>query len=112
MEIKTEVIGDVTILTLMGDHLDAGNTKQFKNDINRLLTDASKVVFDLHAVKFVDSSGLGAFLTSFRRVSEKGGDMKFCNLTSSVRILFEIVRMHRIFEIYNNMEEALSSFVK
>jgi anti-sigma B factor antagonist len=61
-------------------------------------------------VKFVDSSGLGALLSCLRQVNAEGGDLKICGLTKQVRVIFELVRMHRIFEMFNTREEAAKAY--
>ena len=40
----------------------------------------------------------------------KGGDLKLCAMSKQVRAVFELVRMHRIFEIYPTKEEAVRAF--
>jgi anti-sigma B factor antagonist len=107
MELATEKIGDVTVVVLPGDQLDAGNAKEFKRDIAPVLEPCSKVVFDLHELRFVDSSGLGAILSCLRQLNGKGGDLKLCEMTRPVRALFELVRMHKIFDIYATRNDAV-----
>jgi anti-sigma B factor antagonist len=58
----------------------------------------------------VDSSALGAILTCLRRLKEAGGDLKICGLSKSVRIIFELVRFHKIMDIYGTQEEAVNAF--
>jgi anti-sigma B factor antagonist len=72
-----------------------------------VLEPCSKVVFDLRQLRFVDSSGLGAILSCLRQLNAKGGDLKLCEMTKPVRALFELVRMHKIFDIYVTKEQAL-----
>lgn len=92
------------------EHLDADNSKEFRKAMHEVVTSASRVVFDLGSLKFVDSSGLGAILSCLRELSDAGGDLKLCNMSRTVRTMFELVRMHRIFEIFADQEEALASF--
>jgi len=40
----------------------------------------------------------------------KGGDLKLCSMSKQVQALFELVRMHRIFDIYNSKEDAVRAF--
>ena len=68
------------------------------------------MVLDLSRLRFVDSSGMGAMLSCLRQLSAKGGDLKLCGMSKQVRGLFELVRMHRIFEIYGTREEAVHAF--
>ena len=109
MELATEKIGDVTVVVLPGDQLDAGNAKEFKRDIAPVLEPCSKVVFDLHELRFVDSSGLGAILSCLRQLNSRGGDLKLCEMTKPVRALFELVRMHKIFDIYGTKSDAVQA---
>ncbi len=110
MELTREKVGDITVVTLQGEHLDAGNTKDFKQDVAATVEPNAKVVLDLHQVEFVDSSGCGAILSYLRQLKSAGGDLKLCAVTKPVRSLFELVRMHRVFDIFNTREEAVKAF--
>lgn len=110
MEMDVEKIGEVAVVTLPGEHLDVSNIKEFKRNIASALQENSRVVFDLRRLRFVDSSGLGAILACLRQLNNAGGDLKLCEVSKPVRALFELVRMHRIFEIFNTKEDAVHSF--
>jgi anti-sigma B factor antagonist len=112
MELTTEKVGNVTVVVLPGDQLDAGNAKEFKRDVTPLLEPRGKVVFDLGELQFVDSSGLGAFLSSMRQLHATGGELKLCAMTRPVRALFELVRMHKIFDICGTRDDAIRSFAE
>ena len=68
-------------------------------------------VVDLAKVDFMDSAGLGALIASLKRITERGGDMKLAALQKKPRMVFEITRAHKVFEIYNSVEDALRAFV-
>lgn len=110
MELATERMQDVVIVELPYEELDASNASDLKRDATTLIENERKLVFDLSHARFVDSSGLGAFLSCLRRVNERGGDLKLCGLSRPVRAVFELVRMHRIFDIYATREEAAHAF--
>lgn len=110
MEATLERIGKVTVMPIPGPSLDASNAKEFKRDAAAVLEDSRMLVFDLAELQFVDSSGLGAILSCLRQLNASGGDLKLCGVTKAVRALFELVRMHRIFDIYNTREEAVRAF--
>jgi anti-sigma B factor antagonist len=110
MEIAVDNIDSVAVATMPVDELDASNAEEFKRDIAPVLQANTKLVLDLSRLRFVDSSGLGAMLSCLRQLSAKSGDLKLCGLSKQVRGLFELVRMHRIFDIYGTKEEALSAF--
>jgi anti-sigma B factor antagonist len=104
-----EKVGEVAVVELRGEQLDASNVADFKRDIAPVLEGNSRVVFDLSQLRFVDSSGLGAILSCLRRLNGAGGELKLCGLAKPVRALFELVRMHKIFDIYATRDEAVRS---
>src|SRR5664280_370242 len=110
MAIAVEKIGDVVVVTLPVDELDAGNAGQFKRDIAPLLQAHTKLVFDLSGLRFTDSSGLGFFLSCLRKAQAKGGDLKLCGMSRQVRTVFELVRMQQLFNIHATKEEAVRAF--
>ena len=110
MEIAVDHIGDVAVAILPVEELDAGNAGEFKRDIAPVLEANTNLVVDLSRLRFVDSSGLGAFLSCLRQVNAKGGDLKLCGMSKPVRTVFELVRLHRIFDILSTREEAVRAF--
>ena len=107
--IVAEIKG-VAVLTPDIANLDAGNVREFKDEALPRLTDAKKVVFDLSRIQFVDSSGLGAILSALRKVNSNGGELKICGMTRTVHALFELVRMHRVFDIHKERDDAIKAF--
>lgn len=93
-----------------GDSLDASTVKVFKEHICPLLERERQVVLGLQHVKFVDSSGLGALLSCLRVVRSRDGDMKLYGMNQQVIALFKLVRMQRIFDIYDSSGDAIASF--
>jgi|ERR1039458_4477994 anti-sigma B factor antagonist len=110
MEIAFDKIGSIAVAAVPVDELDASNAGEFKRDIGPVLQANTKLVLDLSRLRFVDSSGLGAILSCLRQLSAKSGDLKLCGMSKQVRALFELVRMHRIFDIYGTREEAVKAF--
>jgi anti-sigma B factor antagonist len=90
--------------------LDASNAKAFKDAIKPLLSQGARLVLDLSKVEFIDSSGLGALVSCLRQAHADGGEIKLSGLSKPARALFELVRMHRVFEVFNNSDEAVMSY--
>jgi anti-sigma B factor antagonist len=90
--------------------LDASTARAFKDAIKPLLQQDARLVLDLSRVEFIDSTGLGALVSCLRQAHANGGEIKLTGLTKSARALFELVRMHRVFEIFNDSAEAVASY--
>ena len=107
MEVAIEEISDVAVAVVPVEELDASNVAEFKRDMAPVLQAHAELVLDLSRLRFVDSSGMGAILSCLRQLSAKGGDLKLCGMTRQVRTVFELVRMHRIFDIYETQQQAV-----
>lgn len=100
----------VAVFTPADDYLDITNLKQWKREINRLVRPGARVVLDLSKVRYVDSAACGALLSAYRGLLDVGGELRLCSVARPVRALFELVRLHRVFDVYNTREEAVRSF--
>lgn len=113
MEFDHKMQDQVLIIIIpSGASLDARETRDFKEKMMELITQnaASSVVVDMQGLQFIDSSGLGAFLSILKILHMEGGELKLSNLNKSIRTIFELVSMHKVFEIYNSTEDAVLSF--
>ena len=109
LDIETAEDGKVAIVTIQSENLDAGNVKKFQENIQPAIDTSQCVVVDMRRLEFVDSSGLGSLLSTLRKVNTKQGQLKLFGMSKPVQALFELVRMHRIFAIYESREEALAT---
>ena len=112
MKLLVEKFDDVTVVALQVETLDANNADDFRGDMEPVLRDARKLVLDLSKVTFLDSRGCGAILSCLKRVTENGGDLKLCHVTRPARIIFDLIRLHRICEIVETKEQAIAGFKK
>jgi phosphoserine phosphatase RsbU/P len=112
MRIKHEKVGDILIITPEGESLDARDASKFKELVLKLINEnnSHEVICDLNQLQFIDSSGLGSMLSVLRELNSRGGDLKLSCMNKPIRTMFELVKMHKIFEIFNTTDEAVSSF--
>ena len=68
------------------------------------------LIVDLSYCEFIDSTFLGALVVSLKRLLTVKGTLKLCNLKPSVISMFELTRMHKVFEIYPSLDSALRSY--
>ena len=45
-----------------------------------------------------------------KNASSRNGGLKLCGLQLQVKSMFELTRLHRVFEIYADVDEAMGSF--
>jgi anti-sigma B factor antagonist len=68
-----------------------------------ILRDSGQVLLDLADVAFVDSSGFGAILGCSRDLKGKGGELKIARPQRRVRLLLELVRIHKVIEVIDTV---------
>jgi anti-sigma B factor antagonist len=112
MQTPREQVGDVTVVTINEEQLDAGNAEDFRREMLPVLQDSRKLVLDLARVRFVDSRGCGAILSCLKQLSANQGDLKLCEVNPHVRTVFDLIRLHRICEILPTRDDAVRAFQK
>ena len=101
----------VTLIQIQEERLDAHNSSDLKGQMLTLFEEGkNNMVVDLQGVRFVDSSGLGALVSGFKNASARNGNLKLCGLQPQVKSMFELTRLHRVFEIFPDLTQALNSF--
>lgn len=110
MEIVEEKINDIDVLILKG-RLEASTAKIVRDRINALAKqNRVKIILNMGAVDFIDSSALGSLVSCLRSVNKSDGDIKIVSLQDRVRAIFELTRLHRIFQIFDDNVAASNSF--
>lgn len=100
MELNIEDIGDLRVIKVQDDRIDAAVAIQFKDKM-RELTDSAPpgVLLDLSRVEFLDSSGLGAVVAAFKQASPDRR-LELAGLTPTVEKVFKLTRMDSVFTIH------------
>lgn len=111
MNIKMEPTEGIAVLFIREDRLDANNSEELKAELRRLFDSGTKdLIIDLKEVLFIDSSGLGVMVSGYKNASILHGSLKLTNLQSQVKSMFELTRLHRVFDIFPTVDDALQSF--
>lgn len=80
--------------------------KQLRRHIDDLVnTGVDIVLIDLQNVTFMDSSGLGALIAAQRIVRAANCKLFICSVNDQVKMLFEMNKMNRLFEIFADRED-------
>ena len=109
MKIDAKTVDDVLVVKLYETRLDSYIATEFRDEMDRYAKQAStQIVLDLTDVEFVDSSGLGAIVTTQKRLGRER-DLVICGANESVTRLFKLARLDKIFRIVSDESEALAS---
>ena len=73
----------------------------FRVEIKRLIDEGNKnFIFNFSQCDFIDSTGLGALVSIYKKCIEKDGSIQLKSLNSDVEKLFKLTRLDKVFEIY------------
>jgi len=109
MVLNSDRVNGITVVQLP-ERINSANSRAFEKDVEPLMAGNSKMVFDLGQLKQLDSMGLGAIVACLKHLRTGGGDLRLCGMSKQIRTLFELVRMHHVFDIFNTRQEALDSY--
>lgn len=102
----------VTIIS-MDERFDATVSQKLKDIVRNLAEEKQlKLVIDLSKTRFIDSSGCGALVASLRSMMKNNGNMKVANPSAQARSLFQLTRLHKVFEICDDLNTAVNAFAK
>jgi anti-sigma B factor antagonist len=109
VEVEVEVMGQTVVATLTVTELagDAGATR-----LSDLLYELGQcgtrhVVLDIQNVQFMDSGCLGCLVEALNMMSSSGGKIALANADHSVKSLFRLTRLDRVFPIAKDVMSAL-----
>lgn len=70
---------------------------------------SGKLILDLTDTTFMDSSGCAVLVSSLLAARKKDGDVYLVGMGATVRALFELTRLHTVFQIYDDEAAALKA---
>ncbi|MGD9126404.1 MAG: STAS domain-containing protein [Planctomycetia bacterium] len=108
MSVVQKPIENVSVIQPPTTTLDTRNVNEFRESIQEFLSEKKCLILDMSNVTFVDSSGLGVLLSALKQTSSVGGSLRLACLQDEVLNLFRLVRMNRVFEIFETVDEALA----
>ena len=112
MDINTRSKGEITLLDITGE-IDLYNAPEIKDIINKLIEEQKfNVIINLEKVSYIDSSGIGALISSLSNLKKYQGGLKIINVYASVKKVFELTKLTSFFEIHDSEDAAVDSFGK
>ena len=86
------------VLSLRGE-LDALSCPELRPVLDSLAEDGRRVTVDLSELRLIDSSGVGAMVSLYKRVRANGGEVRFVGVTAQPLVIFKLLRLDRAFEL-------------
>ncbi len=106
MELEVIKKEKFSILKLSGD-VDLYSSPQVRKKILSLITKSNKnLLVDLAEVTYMDSSGVATLVEALQLTNKNSGTLKLYSLRDAIKDVFELSRLDKVFNIYENEEQA------
>ncbi len=94
--------------------LDEDAIEQMHDKVVSFLEEAEQpnVLLDFRMVKFMSSAALGMLIRISKKCKELNQAVKVCSISDDLQQVFQITRMDKVFDIYDNDAAALAAFAK
>ena len=99
MELKVDLKkdGELLFVDLQGD-LDINSNKEFKEKVNSV-QGVKKITVNCENLSYIDSTGLGAFISIYKHIKENGEKLVITGLKPHIKKIFLITDLDKVFEI-------------
>ncbi|MCF8043535.1 MAG: STAS domain-containing protein [Desulfarculaceae bacterium] len=108
MQVEEKLIGNVLVVTLKDNCLDASVAAPLKKRLHEHTGNGcTKLVLDLDSVEFMDSSGLTVIISTLKALKEQGGRLVLSGVGADLATLFQLTRLDKVFQVYPNTGQAV-----
>lgn len=108
--LKQKKVEDRLIVYLEG-RLDVTVATDVEEQLIKLIDDEGEkhIILNLEQVEYMSSSGFRACIAILRKLKQRDGSLKLCNIRPSVKRIFDVIELTSLFDIYDSEEAALQS---
>ena len=110
MKVDKREESGLLVVKPLEDRITAPITQDFKERLAELINEGHrKILLNLSNVNFVDSSGLGAIISTLKVLGETG-ELAICGLQKDVLTMFKLTRMDKVFHVFSGEKEGIANF--
>ena len=95
-----------TLKVSIDGRLVAAIAPALREDVIGKMKDGMNVLFDLGKMVHIDSSGLGVLVQVLQKAKASGGKVVLAALQPAPKIVFDITKVSRVFDIVPTVEDA------
>ncbi|GJM42812.1 MAG: anti-sigma factor antagonist [Ardenticatenaceae bacterium] len=110
MNVWHETVGEGIWLVGVNGRLDQTLNPELERQLMALLDDGkSKLIVDFTQVSYINSGGLRALVTGWRKAQQQAGDLVLCGLNGRIQEVFDMVGFDQLFKIFPDRQAAQDS---
>lgn len=99
------------IIVYLSGSMDTSVSKAIEEDFEEILSQYPDfhIILNMKDLKYLSSSGLRTIVSLRSLLSDKGKQLKICNMGRSVRDIFEMTKVISFFKVFPDEESAILS---
>jgi anti-sigma B factor antagonist len=112
--ISVEYAENATIVTFVDEKiLEEMDIQALQASVMSVVEEAERInlILDFCNVQFLSSAVLGLLMRISKKVYEKDGQLKLCNISPRIYEIFKITRLNKIFDICEDVDSAIESLL-
>ncbi|NET35135.1 MAG: STAS domain-containing protein [Cyanothece sp. SIO1E1] len=91
--------------------LDGKQANELRSEVIDILKEGADIILiDLKNVTFMNSSGIGALVSTLKSVRAAKSQLLLCSLSDQVKTIFQLTKMDRVFQSLANRDEFEQKF--
>ncbi|MBM4021614.1 MAG: STAS domain-containing protein [Planctomycetes bacterium] len=105
--------GDVSVVRFQDRKiLDEAAIQELGAELTALVDvdNRKAILLDFDGVEFLSSAALGKLITFDRKVKTAKGRMKMCGISPGILEVFQVTKLHKVFDIRGDAAEAIAAF--
>ena len=110
--VSVEYTAKATIVTFTDEKiLEETDIQAIRESIISVIEQGERInlILDFCNVRFLSSTVLGLLISVSKKVYEREGQLRLCNINPKIYEIFKITRLTKIFDILDNREGATDS---
>lgn len=106
-------VGGITTVEFVDKNiLEESNIQKIGDELSQIVEREGnpRVLVNFENVQHLSSAALGTLITINNKIRQKGGQLRLASIDPQIYEVFVITKLNKLFQIYDDYDQALKSF--
>ena len=110
MVVKGKAMGEVALIKVRGNLIGGDETTEVHEKVKRVISEGvTKIVIDLHRVKWMNSHGVGMLMGCYSSVQGVNGKIAICRVSEKAKEVLTLTKVITLFDSYESVRRAVKA---
>lgn len=107
LDVPEATVRRIAVATVVG-RIDEATASIFEQRLNEISNDRVGLILDFSEVEYMNSFGIGILVHVQKKLLKAGGSIRICQLSPTMKKIFQITFLTKVFEIFDTRESAIA----